>query len=480
MSDAGKTLMVAAFCRLLTRRGYSVAPFKPQNMALNSAVTVDGGEIGRAQAMQAMACGLEPHSDMNPVLLKPSSDTGAQVIVHGKVHRNIEAGDYQNYKQELLNAVLESHARLSKEYDLIVVEGAGSPAEINLRENDIANMGFAEAVDCPVILVGDIDRGGVFAQFVGTLELLSTSERERIIGFIVNKFRGNLGLLKPGLDWLEARTHKPVLGVVPYIHGLNLEAEDALPRLPASATQKDNTIRVLVPALPRISNHTDFDALRSHPQVDFEYVGPDALLKRTSLQADLIVLPGSKNTRADLAWLRQQGWQEFLNKHLRYGGKLIGICGGLQMLGTKIHDPKGIEGTAGSSAGFGFLEIESEITQQKTLAKVAGYLCFGNAKVEGYEIHMGISSGPGLRLPATVIDNTKEGCRSDDEQIFATYVHGLFDHPEALSALLKWAGLHSSQTYNIETERLASLDRLADTLETSLDPSLVKKLNLFD
>jgi adenosylcobyric acid synthase len=298
-SDAGKSTVVAALCRLLVRRGVRVAPFKPQNMALNSAVTVDGGEIGRAQALQAQAARIAPHSDMNPVLLKPSSDTAAQVIIHGRVRADMNARDYHQYKTVAMKAVLESHARLAAQYDALIVEGAGSPAEVNLRDRDIANMGFAEAVDCPVILVADIDRGGVFAHIVGTLMCLSESERRRILGFVINRFRGDIGLLEPGLDWLTVQTGKPVLAVLPYLHGLMLDAEDAI----QPAQSRAGAFRVVVPVIPRISNHTDFDALRAHPDVDLRFVGPGQAIP----PADLVVLPGSKNTRADLTWLHAQG-----------------------------------------------------------------------------------------------------------------------------------------------------------------------------
>ena len=271
-SDAGKSALVTALCRWLHRRGVRVAPFKPQNMALNSAVTVDGGEIGRAQAVQAQACGLAPHTDFNPILLKPNSDTGAQVIVHGRAVSNLDARGYHDYKRVAMDAVLASHARLCAAYDAVVVEGAGSPAEINLRANDVANMGYAEAVDCPVLLIADIDRGGVFAHLVGTLALLSASERERVVGFVINRFRGDIALLQPGLDWLEARTGKPVLGVLPYVMDLHLEAEDGIDQRQGDKAAR--ALKVIVPVLPRISNHTDFDPLRLHPQVDLQFIGP--------------------------------------------------------------------------------------------------------------------------------------------------------------------------------------------------------------
>ena len=352
-SDAGKSTLVAGLARLLFRRGVSVVPFKPQNMALNSAVTVDGGEIGRAQALQAIAAGLAPHTDMNPVLLKPSSDIGAQVIIHGRAVANLSARAYHDYKPRALAAVLESYGRLTAAYDAVLVEGAGSPAEINLRDRDIANMGFAEEVDCPVTIVADIDRGGVFAHLVGTLELLSPTEQARVKGFVINRFRGDIGLLQSGLDWLEARTARPVLGVLPYLHGLFLDAEDGLAdaRVDKSGGDAAARLRVVAPVYPRISNHTDLDALRLHPQVDFSWVGPGQPIP----PADLIVLPGSKAVQADLAWLRAQGWEPALRRHLRYGGKLVAICGGYQMLGRQVHDPLGLEGAPASIAGLGLL-----------------------------------------------------------------------------------------------------------------------------
>ncbi|RZA35195.1 MAG: cobyric acid synthase, partial [Lysobacteraceae bacterium] len=439
-SDAGKSTLVAALCRLLLRQGVRVAPFKPQNMALNSAVTSDGGEIGRAQALQAIAAGIAPHTDMNPVLLKPSSDTGAQVIIHGRVRAEMNARDYHQYKTVAMGAVLESHARLLSQYDAVVVEGAGSPAEINLRDRDIANMGFAEAVDCPVILVADIDRGGVFAHIVGTLACLSESERGRIAGFVINRFRGDIALLEPGLEWLERQTGKPVLGVLPYLHGMYLDAEDAVQ--PAQAGT--GRFRIVVPSLPRMSNHTDFDALRAHPDVDLRFVRAGEAIPA----ADLVILPGSKNTRGDLAWLRTQGWPAHLARHLRYGGKVMGICGGFQMLGHSVCDPHGVEAAPGVSEGLGLLAIDTELAREKNLALVSGRasLAGGAAfEVRGYEIHMGVSSGAGMDTPAFVIDGRNEGACSSDGQVLGSYLHGLFDHPEAGSALLAWAGLQTTQ-----------------------------------
>jgi adenosylcobyric acid synthase len=453
-SDAGKTTIVAALCRLLRDHGVKVAPLKPQNMALNSAVTADGGEIGRAQALQAIAAGVAPHTDMNPVLLKPSSDTGAQVIIHGKVCADMDARDYHQYKTVAMGAVLESYARLQQQYDAIVVEGAGSPAEINLRDRDIANMGFAEAVDCPVILVADIDRGGVFAHIVGTLSCLSQSERDRTIGFVINRFRGDISLLEPGLDWLEEQTGKPVLAVLPYLHGLFLDAEDAVQPVQAGS----GAFRIVVPSLPHMSNHTDFDALRVHPDVDLRFVRQGEALP----PSDLVILPGSKNTRADLAWLKAMGWGHYLARHLRYGGKVIGICGGFQMLGNSVSDPGGVEGEAGTTAALALLDLDTELTGEKRLAQVQGQCAFADAGVAGYEIHMGVSRGSALANPAFRIDGRDEGAISTDGQILGSYLHGMFDHPQACNALLRWAGLDSNASVDTAQLREASLDRIAE------------------
>jgi adenosylcobyric acid synthase len=463
-SDAGKSTLVAALCRLLVRRGVRVAPFKPQNMALNSAVTADGGEIGRAQALQAIAAGIAPHTDMNPVLLKPSSDTGAQVIIHGRVRAEMNARDYHQYKTVAMAAVLESHARLLSQYETVVVEGAGSPAEINLRDRDIANMGFAEAVDCPVILVADIDRGGVFAHIVGTLDCLSASERRRIVGFVINRFRGDIALLEPGLDWLEEKTGKPVLGVLPYLHGMYLDAEDAVQ--PAQSSQ--GHFRIVVPSLPRMSNHTDFDPLRAHPDVDLRFVRAGEAIP----PADLVILPGSKNTRGDLAWLQSQGWPAYLARHLRYGGKVIGICGGFQMLGRSVADPHGVEGPAGGSEALGLLAIDTELAREKRLALVSAYGMFADGTpvgVRAYEIHMGVSNGEAMDRPAFIIDGRNEGACSLDGQVLGTYLHGVFDHPDACAALLRWAGLRSEHVVDTSALREASLDRIADAAAPVLD-----------
>ncbi len=469
-SDAGKTTLVAGLCRVLARRGLRVAPFKPQNMALNSAVTADGGEIGRAQALQAMAARLPPHTDFNPVLLKPSSDIGAQIIIHGRARHDMDARAYHDYKPRAMAAVMESFGRLTAQYEAVLVEGAGSPAEINLRDRDIANMGFAELADCPVILIADIDRGGVFAHLVGTLALLSESEQARIVGFVINRFRGDLSLLQPGLDWLEARTGKPVLGVLPYLMSFHLDAEDALPR--SASGGPDSKLRIIAPALPRIANATDCDPLRLHPELAFRFVGPG----QTIPPADLIVLPGSKAVQMDLAWLRANGWEQAIQSHLRYGGKLIGICGGLQMLGRALHDPLGLEGAPGSVAGLGLLDLETTLEPEKQLHNLTGTLALaGAARLEGYEIHMGLSHGPALARPAAYFDGSggrTDGAVSEDGRILATYLHGLFDTPAALAALLAWAspaGAASFGHFDLAARREAEIDRLADTLEQHLD-----------
>lgn len=472
-SDAGKTTLVAALCRILKNRCVSVVPFKPQNMALNSAVTIDGGEIGRAQALQAQAAGLEPHTDMNPILIKPTSDTRAQIIVQGKAVTDMDAAVYHDYKTQAMEFVLDSYARLQQQYAVILVEGAGSPAEINLRDRDIANMGFAEAVDCPVILIADIDRGGVFAHLVGTLELLSESEQQRVVGFVINRFRGDMNLLQPGLDWLEQKTGKPVLGVIPYLQGLYLDAEDALTQ---DAQKADASLRVAVLALPRISNHTDFDALRLHPQINFQWVGPN----QTIPACDLLIIPGSKNTRADLQFLREQGWDQQIQKHLRYGGKLIGICGGFQMLGDVIHDPLALESASGSSQGLAYLSMETTLQPHKVLEQRSGLLWNKDSVFQGYEIHCGISSGSALAKPACYVQHSAElrpeGAISEDGLILGTYLHGLFDHPEALAALLGWAGVVNAQQVDINQQREVSLERLAAATETALSASFLQYL----
>jgi adenosylcobyric acid synthase len=470
-SDAGKSTLVTGLCRYYYRKGMSVVPFKPQNMALNSAVTIDGGEIGRAQAVQAAACGLASHSDMNPVLLKPTTDRTAQVIIHGKALENQDAKTYHDYKATAFNAVLESYGRLSNQYRMMIVEGAGSPAEINLRQGDIANMGFAEQVDCPVLLIADIDRGGVFAHIIGTLACLSESERRRILGFVINRFRGDIDLLTPGLTWLEQETGKPVLGVLPYLTSLYLDAEDAISVNPAN---RNADFRIVVPCLPRISNHTDFDPLLHHPDVTLAFLHDPLQMKG----ADLLILPGSKSVRDDLAWLKQQNWDKAIERHLRYGGKLIGICGGFQMLGRQIHDPLGLEGRPGSSDGLGYFDMETTLNKDKRLCQVFGVLSLGNVPVQGYEIHAGLSQGPALAKPLVISDEGCDGACSVDDQITGTYLHGLFDQAAACDALLAWAGLNKQNSLSIDLgqRREQGIDLIADTLATHVNFALLDRL----
>ncbi len=477
-SDAGKSICVTGLCRLLKRRGISVAPFKPQNMALNSAVTPDGLEIGRAQALQATACGLELRTDFNPVLLKPSSDMQSQVIIHGKAVSQLDAKIFGDIKAMAFEKVLASYKRLQNEFDVVLIEGAGSPAEINLRKNDIANMGFAETVDCPVLLISDINRGGVFANLIGTLHLLSESERERVKGFIINQFRGRLELLQSGLDWLKDYTQKNVFGVLPFIPELKLDAEDAIQ---VQTNQSKQTIKIKIPVLPRISNHTDFEPLKWHSHVKLDFISGDESLEG----ADLIILPGTKNVRDDLDYLKQKGWQQQINKHLRYGGKLLGICGGFQMLGNDIHDPSGIETSAGSSEGLKLLDFETYLKPEKQLRQVSGEFdfCGFSGKLSGYEIHCGESSGPDLGNPFCKVhqknsDAFQDGAISKDNQIIGTYIHGLFESKDLTQSILNWVSGEVYQSADWDLIRDQEIERLADIFEEHLDlEAIIKQIN---
>lgn len=474
-SDAGKSILVTALCRIMARHGVSVAPFKPQNMALNSAVTEEGGEIGRAQAVQAEACGLPPSVLMNPILLKPNSDIGAQVIVNGQAIGNMKAQEYHRHKPRLLEQVLAAHRTLQERHQTVMVEGAGSPAEINLRDHDIANMGFAETADCPVILVADIDRGGVFAHLYGTYLLLSESEQRRVKGFVINRFRGDIALLQSGLDWLEEKTKVPVLGVVPYLPGLHIEAEDSLNVTQPGVDDGFNRLKVAIPIYPRASNHTDFDVLRLHPGVDCRFLCDP----REFRGADLVILPGSKNVRGDLAWLREQGWDKVLQRHVRLGGKVIGICGGYQMLGHSIADPDGVESAPGVSDGLGWLAINTRLTGSKTLRRVRGVMTEDSRciNVSGYEIHTGRSDGAALEQPVFELRSQEhpddiphfDGARNAEDTVLGTYLHGLFDEPDMLAYLLAWAGQGDAQSaFDYAAFREQQFDRLADAVEAAI------------
>jgi adenosylcobyric acid synthase len=461
-SDVGKSLVAAGLCRALTRRGLAVAPFKPQNMSNNAAVTIDGGEIGRAQALQARACGLEASRHMNPVLLKPQTDLGAQVVVQGRVLGNAQAGDYHALKPSLLPRVLESFAEVGRGRDVVVVEGAGSPAEVNLRASDIANMGFAEAADLPVVLIGDIDRGGVIAALVGTHALLDDTERRRVAGWVINKFRGDVALFAPAVEVIRQRTGWPDLGILPWFAGAScLPAEDSVSL--AGGARGDGTIRIAVPRLARIANFDDFDPLAAEPDVRLDVVDPGRPLPA---DADLIVLPGSKATIADLAFLRGQGWDVDLAAHLRRGGRVLGICAGYQMLGSRIADPLGIEGEPGSTPGLALLDVATVMEGAKRLREVTG-TGLGHS-VKGYEMHMGRTDGPDTARPFLSLAGQPDGAQSRDGRVVGCYLHGLFaadGFRRALLASLR-PGLQSDLAYETLVEE--TLDRLADHIEAHL------------
>ena len=463
-SDVGKSLLVAGLCRAFAKRGLAVRPFKPQNMSNNAAVTADGGEIGRAQALQARACGLVPSTDMNPVLLKPQSEIGAQVVVQGRIWGNARARDYQAMKAELLPRVVESFSRLQQGADLVIVEGAGSPAEVNLREGDIANMGFAEAADLPVLLVADIDRGGVIAALVGCHAVLREPETRRIAGYVVNKFRGDVSLFDEGLDIITGRTGWPSLGVVPFFPAASrLPAEDAV-ALSRVETAAGREIRIAVPRLARIANFDDLDPLIAEPDVAVDFVEPGRALPG---DADLIILPGSKATLADLAFFRDQGWDIDLAAHLRRGGRVLGICGGYQMLGRALADQDGIEAPKGAeAAGLGLLEVETRLTGDKALQEVHGLHVESGAAVRGYEMHVGVTEGAGLARPFLELAGRPEGAASADGRVAGCYLHGLFAADGFRAAFL---GDLKTREASYEAQVEATLDALAAHLEAHLD-----------
>jgi len=466
-SDVGKSLLTAGLGRAFLRRGLKVRPFKPQNMSNNAAVTADGGEIGRAQALQARACGLAPSTDMNPVLLKPQSEVGAQVVVRGRVWGSVQAEAYQALKSDLLPAVMESFDRLAEGADLLLVEGAGSPAEVNLRAGDIANMGFAEAARVPVVLVGDIDRGGVIASIVGTHHLLPPEERALLAGVIINKFRGDLRLFDGGLAAIARETGLASFGVVPYFaEAHRLPAEDALAVERPPEAKANARIRVAVPVFSRIANFDDLDPLMAEPDVEVAFVQRGRALPG---DADLIVLPGSKATLADLAVIRSEGWDLDIRAHLRRGGWLLGLCGGFQMLGRRIADPDGIEGPPGAAEGLGLLDLETKLTGDKTLVEAAGVEIESGEAVEGYEMHVGETGGPALERPLLTLDGRPEGAVSEDGRVLGCYLHGLFAADGFRHAFLSRLKLRAVSGLAYEAEVESTLDGLADHLETHLD-----------
>ncbi|MFV3077136.1 cobyric acid synthase [Niveispirillum fermenti] len=465
-SDVGKSLLVAALARAFSNRGLAVRPFKPQNMSNNAAVTADGGEIGRAQALQARAARVAPSVHMNPVLLKPQSDTGAQVVVQGRMTGTAQAADYQQRRGTLLPAVLDSFQRLGDGADLILVEGAGSPAEVNLRARDIANMGFALAAGVPVILAGDIDRGGVIASLVGTHAVLDAADRAAIRGFIINKFRGDIRLFDDGLAEIVRRTGWPGFGVLPFLPAAaRLPAEDAVVLDHWRDAGRGHRLRIAVPMLSRIANFDDFDPLRLEQGVAVTMVPPGRALPG---DADLVILPGTKATMADLAFLRAQGWDVDLCAHIRRGGRVLGICGGYQMLGRRIADPGGIEGPAGSVDGLGWLEVDTMLTGAKTLQAVAGTDLSGGHGFTGYEMHVGLTDGPARERPLLrLADGRPEGAVSADGRIAGCYIHGLFAADSFRRHFLAGHGVTSALSYGQAVE--AALDACAAAVETHLD-----------
>ncbi|HKL45284.1 MAG TPA: cobyric acid synthase [Roseovarius sp.] len=467
-SNVGKSMLVAGLARAFTNRGLSVAPFKPQNMSNNAAVTPEGGEIGRAQALQAMAARRLPHTDMNPVLLKPESETGAQIILQGRRFATMRAKGYTQRKPELLAPALESFHRLCADADLVLVEGAGSPAEINLRKGDIANMGFAEAADLPVILVGDIDRGGVIAQIVGTQTVLSLADAGRIKAFAINKFRGDTSLFDAGMTAIEQRTGWLPLGILPWFaDAWRLPAEDVMDLRSASG----GGFKVAVPRLGRIANFDDLDPLSSEPGVSIEIIEPGQPLPG---DADLVLLPGSKSTIADLGHFRAQGWDIDLQAHIRRGGHVLGLCGGYQMLGREIADPDGIEGAPGVVAGLGHLDVTTVMKPEKRLSLTSATYTATGDPVQGYEIHLGETTGPDCTRAWLHLDNRPEGAASVSGRVRGTYLHGLFASDRFRAAFLGELGVASGLRYDASVDE--TLEALARHVETHLDLDRILEL----
>jgi len=464
-SDVGKSVLVAGLCRVARNRGLIVRPFKPQNMSNNAAVSDDGGEIGRAQWLQALACGVPSSVHMNPVLLKPQTDMGSQVVVQGKVRGEARGRYYQQLKPQLMAAVMESYAKVSEGADLVLIEGAGSPAEINLRAGDIANMGFATQANVPVVLVGDIDRGGVIASLVGTHTILSDEDRAMVRGFLINKFRGDISLFDDGLEAITRFTGWRSFGVVPWLKAVSrLPAEDSVV-LERSTRGDAKALKVAVPMLPRIANFDDLDPLKAEDQVEVLMVPPGQPLPH---DAGLVVIPGTKSTIADLIAFRENGWERDLQAHVRRGGHVLGICGGFQMLGNRISDPHGIEGQVREIDGLGLLDVETIMEPEKIVRNVAAHSMLYDAALEGYEIHIGRTHGPDTNRPFSKIDCHDDGAVSRDGRIMGTYLHGVFCADEFRRKLLRDLGIISTiKDYKINIEM--ALDELASDLEANID-----------
>ena len=465
-SDVGKSVVTAALCRIARRRGLSVAPFKPQNMSNNAAACADGGEIGRAQAVQAQAAGLAPQVDFNPVLLKPQSDADAQVVVHGEVVGSLGAADYMAGRGRLMGPVLESFERLIDAHDLVLVEGAGSPAEVNLRDSDIANMGFARRAGVPVCLVGDVDRGGVIASLVGTRTVLDPDDAAAICGFVVNKFRGDPQLFEGGTAAVVGRTGWPCFGVIPWIPEASLlPAEDSVV-LDLPRRQAHQGVKVAAPVLPRLANFDDAGPLELEAGVCLDWVRPARPIPR---DADIVVLFGTKATLSDLAFLRAQGWDHDILAHARAGGRVAGFCGGYQMLGRRIVDPVGADGTPGQAAGLGLLNVDTVMTSEKRVAPVAGRCAVSGEEVAGYEIHLGRTFGPDTERPLFRLGDRTDGARSPDGRIEGTYVHGVFTNDPFRRAWLERVGGTADAALQHHAVVEQAIDRLADEVESAID-----------
>ena len=472
-SSVGKSLLVAGLCRALARRGLMVRPFKPQNMSNNAAVTEDGGEIGRAQALQALAARVAPSVHMNPVLLKPQSEIGAQVIVQGKIFGTATAREMQDLKPKLLPYVLESFGITKRGADIVLVEGAGSASEINLRKNDIANMGFARAADVPVVVIGDIDRGGVIASLVGTKAVLDPEDARLVAGFIVNRMRGDISLFADGMEEIARRTGWPALGLVPFFEGARrLPAEDAYDLIGQRHSSGNGKVRVAVPLLPHIANFDDLDPFAAEPDVELVMVERGTPLP----VCDLIVVPGSKSTIADFKTLREVGWDIDIAAHVRRGGHVLGLCGGYQMLGVSIADPHGIEGPAGSVPGLSLLQVDTVIAGEKALAEVSGTTVADAAPVKGYEMHMGVSTGPDTARPLVRFsDGRTDGAVSADGRVAGTYLHGFFaDDAQRRAWIERLGGTPSRHSHDADIQ--STLDALADHLEAHIDVDRLLRL----